>query len=663
MSIKASFIYEGQVIDIYAKIDDIIEDLFRKFSRKISKDLNGLIFLYNGDYLDNNKKIKDVISQKEGNNSEMKILAYEKNIQIKENELIKSKYIICPTCKNNCVIKMTNYKISLEECDENHNTTNILLEKIDDYNNTQLINQSNIICSICKINNKSTTFENTFFKCFTCKKDICPLCKKDHDTNNKNHYIIDYDEKYFLCNKENHKDERYISYCKQCHKNMCLLCESKHDKNHKCINFRDLIIENNLDLEKYEKIYKKFKNEIDGLKNILLKVEKNLDIYLVLINNIKSYYVLNKRNYQILKSVNNIYQYNNILIKEMKKIINEPNITNKFSDIIQIYNKMIKNDNNNDDDSNNNDSNNDNDSNALNLLLNKSKSVIIQKKSNEIDINLEENKGKTGMLALKQFKEGEEFSFASTRKYKSEEIKYTDEIIIKYINNINENDIIFLGDKFIHNNKDKCQLFIKGKQVDMKKTYNKKKYGLTKTIIEVKLKIDSQLTDMSYMFKDCSSIVSISSLHLIDTSRVTNMSYLFCDCKSLTSIPDISFWDTSNVINMRYLLGGCNSLENIPDISCWDTSKVNDMSYMFCDCKEIEQLPDISKWSTSNVTNLSGMFSGCKKLRSLPNLNNWNLSKVSDASYMFSQCPSLPQSFTSNIKFGQGVKKDYYSTK
>ena len=296
MSIKLIFILEGRGLEISGKPDDMVKELLLKYSAKISKDLKELIFLCRGNDLNPNQKLKDIIQPNEENASEIKILVYEKNVKKEENKLIKSKYIICPTCKKNCVIKMHNYKISLEECDENHSSTNILLEKIDDYNNTQLINQSNIICSICKNTNKGDTFRNTFYKCFTCKKDICPLCKDIHNRNNNDHYVIDYDEQNFLCNNEKHKNERYTSYCKECHKNLCLICEANHDKKNSCISFRDLINENNLDLVEYEKIYNKFKNDINNLKNILLKVEKNLDIYFAMINDIKNNYMLNKRN-------------------------------------------------------------------------------------------------------------------------------------------------------------------------------------------------------------------------------------------------------------------------------------------------------------------------------------------------------------------------------
>ena len=640
MSIKIIFVYESRCIDIYCNENDTMKELFIKVSLKIKKDVNDLYFLFGGEQINPFKKLKDVINPNNINNLDAKIIVQENNNEIEKKKFLKSKYIICPTCKNNCVIKMNNYKISLEDCDEAHHTTNILLEKIEEYNDTQLINQTNIKCSFCD-ENKGNTYESKFYICFTCNKNLCPICKEKHIKNNKNHYIIDYDDKYFLCSQPQHNNERYISYCKQCHKNLCLLCESKHDKKHNCINFRDLIKEENLNLEEYEKVYNEFKNQITNLKNILDKVENNLDIYFTMINSIKNNYMLNKRNFQILKSAGNIHEYNNKIINEMKKIINETNLTNKFNDIIDIHNKMTKKDYNNENDDNN--------SNNNSLYINKSNS-----EQSGSFINLINDKKDVSL------KESEEFTLATTKKFKSEEFKETDEIVIKYINNKNEPDIVLLGDKFIHKNGQKIKLYIKGKQVDLRKSYNKTKFDLTKTIIEVKLKIDSQLTDMSYMFNNCSSLVSITDLHRIDTSRVKDMSYLFCDCKSLTSFPDISFWNTSNVTNMKYLFGGCDSLEKFPDISVWETSKVTDMSYMFCDCKEIEELPDISNWCISNVTDLSGMFSGCKKLKKLPNLNNWDVRKVSNVSYMFNQCVSLSQNFVNNLQFGSGIKKDYY---
>ena len=57
-------------------------------------------------------------------------------------------------------------------------------------------------------------------------------------------------------------------------------------------------------------------------------------------------------------------------------------------------------------------------------------------------------------------------------------------------------------------------------------------------------------------------------------TNVTNMSYMFYECSSLISLPDISKWDTKNVTNMSYMFNGCSSLISLPDISKWDTLKM-----------------------------------------------------------------------------------------
>ena len=64
-------------------------------------------------------------------------------------------------------MKIINYKIILYECKNGHKINNIFLE---DFNNTQLINESSIICNDCNNENKGSSFKKCFFKCLTCKK-------------------------------------------------------------------------------------------------------------------------------------------------------------------------------------------------------------------------------------------------------------------------------------------------------------------------------------------------------------------------------------------------------------------------------------------------------------------------------------------------------------
>ena len=96
---------------------------------------------------------------------------------------------------------------------------NILFEEFEE---TQKIDISQIICDICKKYNKNTTYNNEFYICNTCNKNICPICKSNHD---KNHKTINYDDKNYICKKHN---DSFNTYCKICNENICFICENEH---------------------------------------------------------------------------------------------------------------------------------------------------------------------------------------------------------------------------------------------------------------------------------------------------------------------------------------------------------------------------------------------------------------------------------------------------
>ena len=120
--------------------------------------------------------------------------------------------------------------------------------------------------------------------------------------------------------------------------------------------------------------------------------------------------------------------------------------------------------------------------------------------------------------------------------------------------------------------------------------------------------------DSSYMFADC----NMTSLDLskFNTSNVTNMAYMFRDCSSLTAL-DLSGFDTSHVTNMLLMFDSCESLREL-NLSGFNTSRITDMTYMFANCSSLTNL-DLSSFNTSNVTTMAGLFSGCRSLKSL----NW----------------------------------------
>ena len=141
--------------------------------------------------------------------------------------------------------------------------------------------------------------------------------------------------------------------------------------------------------------------------------------------------------------------------------------------------------------------------------------------------------------------------------------------------------------------------------------------------------ISEVLTQLNQNNKNVSQVYENSSMSFeLSFYNVNNMSSMFYECKSLISLPDISKWNTSNVNGMGNMFYGCNSLLSLPDISKWDTSNVEYMSYMFYRCISLISLPDISKWNTSNVKEMSYMFYKCNSLKSLPDISKWDTTKV-----------------------------------
>ena len=236
-------------------INDKIKDIFKRFETKIGKDISKLFFIYNGNKINDNSFLNEIINEEDKRRNIMNILVNE-NIKtiIKENK-IESKEIICPKCYENILIKLNEYKINLFNCKNNHEINNILLNE---YENN--IDISKIICNNCKIKNKNNTYKHEFYRCNICKINICPLCKSNH-----NHKVINYDNKNYICEKHN---MNYNKYCKDCKSNICMVCFKEH-KNNSIIYYEELILneeDNKEEMNKLKKyiglLYSNFPKEI-----------------------------------------------------------------------------------------------------------------------------------------------------------------------------------------------------------------------------------------------------------------------------------------------------------------------------------------------------------------------------------------------------------------
>ncbi|MBO7609035.1 MAG: BspA family leucine-rich repeat surface protein [Muribaculaceae bacterium] len=146
----------------------------------------------------------------------------------------------------------------------------------------------------------------------------------------------------------------------------------------------------------------------------------------------------------------------------------------------------------------------------------------------------------------------------------------------------------------------------------------------------------SEVTDMSYMFYNCSNLTDIDLSHF-DTRNVTDMSSMFKQCKKITSL-DLSSFNTTNVTQMGSMFEQCTNLTHL-DLRNFNTSQVTRMSYMFSRCTNLVSL-DLSNFNTTSVTNMYDMFDQCTSLESI-NLDSFNTSAVTNMSGMFYHCNSL----------------------
>ena len=328
------FLYNGSQFSIQCKEEDKIEDIINKFLVKCEKNKNSIYFIYNGKILDEDLIFIDAANNLDKINKVMKVQAIDTLVEEESSSLKKSKNIICPECYENAHISIDNsFKISIYDCKNKHKSENIQLKQFD---KTQYIDQAKIICDICKKENKSKTYKNTFFVCCKCKINLCPMCKSSHDNS---HYIIDYDDKDYYCNIHY---EKYIFYCNTCKNDICTLCENEH-YGHETTTYGTIVPDIELCKNDLLNLKEKISNIKKDIKNIISKfniLSDNLETYFQIYNNIINNFDIKKRNYSVIQNVNNIKKYNDNFIRNINEIISDNNIKNKFNNLMDMYRKM-----------------------------------------------------------------------------------------------------------------------------------------------------------------------------------------------------------------------------------------------------------------------------------------------------------------------------------
>ena len=333
--VEVEFDYNQQIMVLQAKFEDVFQDIINKYLLKSLLNPNSTYFIANGKQINPQETVGNQMNEMNKSIKKIKVL-----VQIIEEEntnvqvTVQSKNIICPKCQEPCRISIDNYQVKLFECINKHSINS----KIKDFPNTQKINISKIICEKCRIKNKGNCPNNEFYKCLNCDKNLCLLCKPNHDSN---HNIIKYDQKYYICKNHN---ESYIKYCKDCNKNICYSCDDDHMEHH-TIYLGDIKPNINDTKSKLSNIKKEIDIFINKIREIIKQLNDiidNINIYYEIYNNILNNYSKQNRNYQILQNIKD-FNINNEIINVIKNINKMNNIKDEFNNIINIYNNINKN--------------------------------------------------------------------------------------------------------------------------------------------------------------------------------------------------------------------------------------------------------------------------------------------------------------------------------
>ena len=248
-SILIHLSYNCNIVSIQGNLKEKMKDIVDKFIGKTSADRKSIYFLYGGAIIEEEQFLSEFESNEDKLRNQMNILVNSSSFGKDDpiNTIINSNEVICPKCFEHINLKINNYKISLLDCKNGHSINDIYFK---DFINTQNTDLKKINCNICNQRNKSDAYNNEFFRCFTCAKNLCPICTSIHD---KSHRIINYDKRNSFC--EIHF-EPYNSYCKNYKKNLCVKCEKEHN-NHEKIYYGNILPdldESNKKIQKLESL-------------------------------------------------------------------------------------------------------------------------------------------------------------------------------------------------------------------------------------------------------------------------------------------------------------------------------------------------------------------------------------------------------------------------
>ena len=113
------------------------------------------------------------------------------------------------------------------------------------------------------------------------------------------------------------------------------------------------------------------------------------------------------------------------------------------------------------------------------------------------------------------------------------------------------------------------------------------------------------------------------------TYTPTTLNGFFENLTRLETITGLEYLNTEKVTNMRYMFYNCSSLTSL-DVTHFNTAKVTDMGNMFYNCSSLTTIYASSKFVTPQVSKSFNMFYNCKKLKGE---EEWKKGNATDKTY------------------------------
>ena len=142
------------------------------------------------------------------------------------------------------------------------------------------------------------------------------------------------------------------------------------------------------------------------------------------------------------------------------------------------------------------------------------------------------------------------------------------------------------------------------------------------------------LRDISYMFRECSSMKYVDGLYDLDVSRVKKARNIFECCSALVSLHGLDLWRTDNFESLVEMCACCYHLEDFSALRGWRVDELIDASSAFLNTA-MTNTADLLYWRPEKLMCAANMFRG-SKVNTLAGLCFWRLDDGVIADHMFS---------------------------